>query len=116
MATRLRPAWRISERVDADWRSMLVNEYLGGATVDDLVRRHDLGRASVRRLLKEAGVPMKRAALSKEQRLQAVALYESGLSIREVALTLGRSKTTVQDCLTRSGVKMRPAMRVPRRG
>lgn len=105
---------RLDVRLGAEALDQLIIDYQAGLTGPELQSRYGLSKGSVLRLLHEAGVQLRRQPVRGGQLAEMVALYESGLSIRQVAAELGLPKTTVQDALPRSGVAMRPAA-CPRR-
>ncbi|MGL5824563.1 MAG: hypothetical protein ACRCYU_06970 [Nocardioides sp.] len=105
---------QIQFRVDGATRTELADAYLAGSTVADLQVQYGLGKESVRKLLAQADVPTRRNPLSEVQLAQAIELYESGLSVRQVGAAIGVPKTTIRDSLARAGVQMRPARRVAR--
>ncbi len=51
----------------------------------------------------------KRQPVTDVDRLKWKALYESGMSIEEIALEVGRSMPTVRKYLAEAGTQMRPA-------
>jgi hypothetical protein len=107
----LGPVHRLEVRLGTDVIAQLVADYQAGMEVPALQERYGLGRGSVQRLMREAGVTRHRQPLTAAQLDEAVRLYASGRTIREVAATMDLPKTTVQDALTRSKVAMRPAAR-----
>jgi transposase len=106
-----RVEWRLGE----DGIKELILDYEGGLVVPELQTKYGLSKGSVRKLLSEAGVSMRRRPVPDDVIEQIIDLYESGLSIRQVAAKSGVPKTTVQNLLVKSGVTMRPAVRVSRR-
>jgi DNA invertase Pin-like site-specific DNA recombinase len=76
--------------------------------------KYKLSKGSVLRVLHEAGTEVRRQPVGEAQVSAIIELYKSGLSIRQTAVTAGIPKTTVLNILARSGVAMRPAIRVPR--
>lgn len=103
---------RVEWRLGADGIQGLIVDYQAGLAVPELQSKYGLSKGSVRKLLSEAGVSMRRRPLSNDVVEQIIELYESGLSIRQVAAKAGVPKTTVQNLLARSGVAMRPPIRV----
>lgn len=69
--------------------------------------RYQLSRSSVRRLLREAGVPRRYQAMTEAEADQAAELYQSGLTIAQVATKLNRPWSTVQTTLTGRGIVRR---------
>lgn len=107
-----RVEWRLGEGGIKE----LIVDYEAGLAVPELQTKYSLSKGSVRKLLSEAGVSMRRRPLPDEIVEQIIELYETGLSIREVGAKVGVPKTTVQNLLANSEVVMRPAVRVPRAG
>lgn len=107
-----RVEWRLGE----DGIKELVVDYEAGLAVPELQTKYGLSKGSVRKLLSDAGVSMRRRPLSDEVVEQVIELYKTGLSIREVAAKVGGPKTTVQNLLAKSDVIMRPARRVSKGG
>jgi uncharacterized protein (DUF433 family) len=102
---------KLSQRLSEETVATLVRDYRDGASLAKLQRKYVLGRNSVQRLLREAGVRRHRESLTEEEIAVLVKCYKSGLTIREIATEQGLAKTTVQDALTYSGIAMRPAAR-----
>jgi hypothetical protein len=106
---------RIDVTCDRTVLETLAAEYEVGASTVELQEKFGLGKGSVLRLLHEAGVKVRRQPVDDERLEEIRRLYQSGLTIREVAAALAMPKTTVQDALARAGQPMRPAARRPRR-
>jgi site-specific DNA recombinase len=102
---------RIDVRCDATVLESLVAEYEAGASTVQLQELFGLGKGSVLAILHAAGVKIRRQPMDDEQLEEIKQLYQSGLTIREVAASLSMPKTTVQDALGRLGQAMRPAAR-----
>jgi len=92
-----------------------VAAYEAGASVPKLQQRFGSSKSAVVSILREHGVEMRRQPMDEAQLARVIELYESGLSIRQVAAQLGLPKTTVQNALAKTDVVMRPAVRTPRR-
>jgi DNA-directed RNA polymerase specialized sigma24 family protein len=107
--------WRVEQRMTLQALKQLATDYLAGDPVEVLQERYGLGRASVLRLLDEAGAQKRRKGMTVEQVQRAGQLYGEGSSIREIGAELGVPKTTVQNALVRAGQIMRPVRRVSRR-
>jgi DNA-directed RNA polymerase specialized sigma24 family protein len=102
---------RIDVRCDATVLETLVAEYEAGSSTVELQERFALGKGSVLAILHEFGVKIRRQPMDDAMQAEIRRLYQSGLTIREVAAVLGMPKTTVQDALSRLGQAMRPAAR-----
>lgn len=113
-AAEYRP-WRVDQRLGVDGVAEVVAAYEAGASVPELQQRFGSSKGAIVRILREAGVEMRRRPLGEEQLERIVERYQAGLSIRQVAAELGIPKTTVQNALARTDVVRRPAVRVSRR-
>lgn len=98
-------------RLDAESVNGLAADYDAGMSVAGLQEKYELSKASVRKLLREADVVMRRQSLTADQLRLATLRYQDGLTIRQVAAELGLSKTTVQNTLRMAGLQMRPSGR-----
>lgn len=107
--------YRVESRLGPDVIAQLVVDYGTGVSSTQLQKVYGLSKGSVLGLLHDADVKMRHRGLSSGQRVEAVDLYQSGSSIREVATELSVPKTSVQDVLRSSGVEMRPAVKPTKR-
>ena len=73
----------------------LVERYRAGVRVNDLAANYKIHRATVMAHLRRAGVP-KYSGWTEETTAEAKRLRAQGLTIAEVAVKLGRSRSTVQ--------------------
>ena len=89
---------KLDQRLSDETRAALVQDYHEGASLADLQRTYSLGRSSVQRLLREARLRRRRKSLTDIEVAVLVELYESGLTIREIAAEQRLAKTTVQPC------------------
>jgi hypothetical protein len=97
----------IHRRLSFGRLQQLLADYQAGTSANQLARRYDLSRASIRVLLREADMPRRYQAITKAETDQAVELYAAGLTIAQVAAKLDRPWATVQTALTRRGVVRR---------
>lgn len=97
----------IDRRLSPDVLQQFLGDYRAGVSANQLAGRYQLSRSSVRRLLREAGVPQRYQAMTELESDQAVELYQAGLTISQVATKLDRPWSTVQTALGRRGVVMR---------
>ena len=102
---------KLSQRLSPETVEALARDYASGLNLSELQAKYDLSKGSVRRLLGEAGVPMRRQSLPVEQVHELAKLYQDGLTMREIAAQTGVPKTTIQNVLQSAGVVMRPAHR-----
>lgn len=89
----------------------MVAAYQSGASLISIAREYRLGKGTVRNLLVDAGVRIRRQGLEDAQVTQAVRSYESGLTTREIARELGVGHSMVWRALKRAGVESRPNTR-----
>ena len=104
------PAPRIhalDRRLSPETLQQFLGDYQAGVSANQLATRYQLSRSSVRRLLRESGVPRRYRAMAEIEIDQAAELYQSGLTISEVAAKLDRPWSTVQTALSRRGVATR---------
>lgn len=97
----------LDRRLTPEAVHQLLGDYQTGTSANQLAVRYQLSRSSVRRLLRESGTPRRYQAMTDEEADQAVELYQSGLTISEVAAKLDRPWSTVQTALGRRGVVRR---------
>jgi hypothetical protein len=90
-------------RCDATVLETLVAEYEAGASTVEPQGRFSLSKGSVLSILHDAGVKIRRQPIDEQGLKQIRRLYQSGLTIREVAAELAMPKTTVQEALSRLG-------------
>lgn len=100
-------AHALDRRLSPEALQQLLGDYQAGVSANQLAVRYQLGRSSIRRLLRESGVPRRYQAMTEDEIDQAVDLYESGLTISRAAIQLGRPQSTVQTALSRRDVDMR---------
>lgn len=89
----------------------MVAAYESRASLISIAREHRLGKETVRDLLVDAGVRIRRQGLDDEQVAHAVRGYESGLTTREIARELGIGHSMVWRALKRAEVESRPNTR-----
>lgn len=105
-------------RPDLD-NDALVREYLAGATIPELATSHDCGTRTIRLRLLAAGVTLrddrrghsgghnKPDAITPAEIAEAIRLYQSGLTARQVGAALGRSESGIHRVLVDAEVTMR---------
>ena len=79
------------------------------APTTQLTEKYGLSKASVLRLLHEAGAEMRRQPFSDQEVDDAVRLYASGLSVATVGSRLGAHPSKVWRALVARGVALRPS-------
>ncbi|MGO1661957.1 MAG: hypothetical protein ACTHZM_09905 [Canibacter sp.] len=92
----------------AEHLQKIIAAYESGATLYTIAREWKLGKQTVRRMLTEAGVRIRRQGLDDNQVTHAIRGYESGLTTRDIALELDVGHAMVWRALKRAGVELRP--------
>jgi hypothetical protein len=87
----------------------VVADYQAGIPTTQLTVKYDLGKSSVLRFLREAGVVMRQRSLTETEVTEAIRLYAAGLSVAAVGGALNLNPSTIWRTLTACGVTMRPA-------
>ncbi|MFJ5294528.1 hypothetical protein [Streptomyces sp. NPDC088348] len=106
----LTPGWNKAELPEQE----IIDAYRAGDTTTALGRRYDVDRVTIRSLLLRAGVPLRktgRAALTPAQQEEVIALYQQGVSERDIGAKFGVSRTPVQKLLEDRGVQRRHSRR-----
>jgi hypothetical protein len=85
----------------------LAQEYLDGATVYEIGRRHGIHRNTVAHHLHRLDIPMRRHGLSGEQARLAAHLYQNGQSLARIGERLAVDPSTVRAVLLAQGVPTR---------
>jgi predicted DNA-binding protein YlxM (UPF0122 family) len=82
-------------------------------TIYQLADKHDCHRNTISKLLKKNGVEVTNRCLTNKQITQAIELYESGLSLREISKEFGFNgkSSSVSRALHKADVEMRPPKR-----
>lgn len=87
----------------------LCADYEAGVSIAELGERYELGRTAVFAHLKRAGIVtmVERRRLTDEQLAEAARLYESGLTLKDVARCCHVNVKTVRKALAAEGVAIR---------
>lgn len=99
--------YRLEQRLDVAVQMKLVRDYETGTPTTQLTEAYRLSKASVLKLLREAGVAMRCQGLDEEQTVEAIRLYRSGLSLVRVGAQVGFGPTSVANALRGAGVRLR---------
>lgn len=89
----------------------LVDRYNAGEHTPALAKEHGISMTGLRKLLLNEGVKLRMQSITPEDSDQAVKLYQSGLTIREVVKEVGYCLGSIRRELHRRGVPMRPSGR-----
>ena len=74
-----------SRRLEAETIDRLVAQYVDGTTAAEVGRRYGVAKSSVLQLVRQAGRQVRQPRLSISQTAQLVALYQAGLSQKDIA-------------------------------
>jgi DNA invertase Pin-like site-specific DNA recombinase len=102
-----RTIYRIDRRLGAEKIAAIVAHYQAGATARSIANEHNVSHTALVQLLRDAGVSIRRQALTKEQTATISDLYQRGASTYEIAQATGIPKSTVGRLLNKAGVQMR---------
>ncbi len=90
----------------------MVARYRSGETVKALAQEYDMHHQTVRQILVEAGVEVRRRQrLSDDNLTEVRRLYEAGATTTEIGEQFGVYASTIQRALHRLGVERRSAGR-----
>ena len=101
---RVKRAWN---RLSVAQRAEVVARYCEGDTSTALAEEFGVARSTVLRLLREARVVVRRQPMAPEQVSEAARLYESGLSLSQVAKHLEVNQETMRLAILKAGVTLR---------
>ena len=99
-------------------RGEIVERYRGGESTTQLARVYGVSSMTITRVLESNQVSLRfhqRRALSPDQAVEIVRLYQCGFTVRHIARQFGVSDPTVASELRRCGIEIRtngPAIRV----
>ena len=85
-------------------RTSAVADHPTEDTLTDLGRRYGIDKATVLRLIRQAGEPVRYPRFSASETARLVELYEAGLPQKDIAERLSRSQSAVCHCLQRLGL------------
>jgi DNA invertase Pin-like site-specific DNA recombinase len=107
--TEIQPPAQHQRRLRQDEVARLVEDYVSGVSVDDLVVAHGVNRTTVYAHLDRGGIERPRGVgkLSAGQVRHAAELYENGDPAPAIALKFGVSEETVRRALRPLGVQLR---------
>ncbi len=99
---------KLDQRLDAEQIAEIVAGYEAGSHSAELSRRFGVSKTSVIKILREAGVAIRRQGLSDADAARTEHLYLSGLSMAQAAEELDSAASTVCFVLRQRGVRTRP--------
>lgn len=101
--TRLRPARRAE----------LIADYEAGMAVKAISAKYGVHRSTIPALVRREGVLVRVAGLDAEERARASSLYESGMTLVQVARRMGIGDDAVRQAVLDEGGQIRPKGRRP---
>ncbi|WP_424447932.1 helix-turn-helix domain-containing protein [Microbacterium arborescens] len=96
------------DRLSPDAQSEVVRRYSGGETSTVLAEEFKVAKSTILRILRENSVVVRRQPLTGKQVSMAKRLYESGLSLSEVADQMFVNQETMRVAIIAAGVELRP--------
>lgn len=95
-------------RLSASNREELLVGYAEGVPVQELARRFNVHRATVREIARRAGHPSRAPEHSQQVRGEAARLYAEGFTLSQVAAQLGIGDEAVRSAVVANGGTIRP--------
>jgi hypothetical protein len=89
----------LRRRLGEETVAKITADYEAGRPTTQLMAEHSISKAGVLKLLKDAGVTMRRRSMTEEQVRQARELREQGASIANVAAELQLARETIRRAL-----------------
>lgn len=68
----------------------IVNAYIDGVAISDIVGKFNIGRCSIYSYLKKHGVSPNRKEISKEKRKELIDLYNAGVKLKDINSQYGK--------------------------
>jgi transposase-like protein len=97
------------KRLSDDARAQVVARYSAGDTTTALAKDYDVAKSTIIGILRANHVVVRRQPMTAQQVGDAARLYESGLSLSQVAEALSVNQETMRVAIIKAGVKIRPA-------
>lgn len=101
------PPRSIKRRLTKQQRDDILRRREAGETLHALAHAFGISESGLRDLLFSATMEMKKPPMTEEDAVRAVALYESGLSVKQVASEIRYPLGTIRRVLKEQGVRMR---------
>lgn len=99
---------RVWNRLSDTDRTIVATRYAAGETSTALAAEYGVAKSTILRLLRESRVVVRRQPMTPEQVSEAARLYESGLSLSQVAAQLSVNQETMRVAIIASGNMLRP--------
>lgn len=94
-------------RLTPERRAALVADYEAGTPVRAIAAKYGVHRGTIPTLVRRAGAVVRFAGLSDEERERASALYEGGMTLKQVAQLLGIGGEAVRQAVVDGGGTIR---------
>ncbi|PZO68526.1 MAG: hypothetical protein DI634_09185 [Kocuria palustris] len=85
----------------------MVARYSAGDTTTALAKDYDVAKSTIIGILRANNVVVRRQPMTADQVSEAAGLYESGLSLSQVAEALGVNQETMRVAVIKAGVVLR---------
>ncbi|MEL5990633.1 hypothetical protein ACOKGD_04845 [Microbacterium phosphatis] len=96
-------------RLSDEARTAVIERYKAGETSTALAEAYGVAKSTILGILRANSVVVRRRPLTSEQVSEAARLYNSGLSLSQVAERLKMNQETMRVAIMGSGVTIRPA-------
>lgn len=101
------PTRSLRRRLRPQAIEQLVARYTAGETIRGLSREYSVSRSGLCQLLQDEGVALREQGITPDDAENAVRLYESGLTIKQVVAHIGYSYGRIRTVLHEHGATMR---------
>lgn len=95
-------------RLSDEARAAVIERYASGETSTTLAEAYGVAKSTILGILRANTVVVRRQPLTTEQVNEAAQLYESGLSLSQVAARLNVNQETMRVAILTAGVILRP--------
>ena len=92
----------------------LIADYVAGMSVKAISEKYGVHRGTIPDVVKRAGVAVRVAGLGADERARASSLYESGMTLVQVARHMDIGDEAVRQAVLDEGGQIRPRGRRPR--
>ncbi|MDN3312070.1 helix-turn-helix domain-containing protein [Microbacterium oryzae] len=102
---RVKRGWN---RLSGEDQAVVVARYKDGVTSTALAADFGVAKSTILRILRDARIVVRRQSMTPDQVSDAARLYESGLSLSQVAKRLNVNQETMRVAISATGVTLRP--------
>lgn len=99
------------KRLSDEARAQVVARYSAGDTTTALAKDYDVAKSTIIGILRANNVVVRRQPMTAQQVGDAARLYETGLSLSQVAATLDVNQETMRVAIIKAGVVLREPTR-----